>query len=130
VGRHHPLGFIEEQRLSQSLTAAVDLIQPWGELDVGISGSHYLHDLDRWRIELDGRFEVRLFQGFFVNLGLNYQWIRDQLHIPAEDLTEEEILLELQQLATNSRYQTLLRNQLPLRVDLLGGVESALRRGG
>ena len=124
------LEFIEEQRLSQSLTAAVDLIQPWGELDVGISGSHYLHDLDRWRLELDGRFEVRLFQGFFVNLGLNYQWIRDQLHIPAEDLTEEEILLELQQLATDSRYQTLLRNQLPLRVDLLGGGESALRRGG
>ena len=73
---------------------------------------------------------MRLFQGFFVNLGLNYQWIRDQLHIPAEDLTEEEILLELQQLATDSRYQTLLRNQLPLRVDLLGGGGSALLRGG
>jgi hypothetical protein len=99
-------GFTAESRLSQSLTGAIEMVQPWGEVDLSVSGSQYLHDFDRWRLEFDGDFEVRVFQGFFVNFGGNYQWIRDQLHIPAGDLSDEEILLELQQLATDSRYQT------------------------
>ena len=94
-----------------------------GSLDVGITGSHYFHKLDPvespvggeaserripWRIDLGGRMEVRLFRGFFVNFGGNYQWIRDQLHIPLEDIDDEDILLELQQLATDFSYQTSL----------------------
>ena len=113
VGGHHfgwtdttLYGKIAESRLSESLTAAVEFVQPWGEVDMSMTGSHYLHDRRRWRFEVRGRLEVRLFQGFSVNLGGNYQWIRDQLHLPAAQLTDDEILLELQQLATNFSYGT------------------------
>ena len=41
-----------------------------------------------------------------ARLGGNYHWIRDQLHLPASQLTDDEKLLELQQLATNFSYGT------------------------
>jgi hypothetical protein len=128
VGAHHfswtdttIYGHTRENRLNHSLNASLDLVQPWGEVDVGVTGSHYFHRLNPveapdggqasgrripWRIDLGGRLEVRLFRGFFVNFGGNYQWIRDQLHIPKEDLDDEDILLELQQLATDFSYET------------------------
>jgi hypothetical protein len=114
-------GETRETRFNQSLDASVNLVQPWGEARVGITGSHYFHRLNPveaptgeqasarripWRVEIGGRLEVRLFRGFFVNFGGNYQWIRDQLHIPKEELEDEDILLELQQLATDFSYET------------------------
>jgi hypothetical protein len=128
VGAHHLswaeptiYGETRENRWNQSLRASLDLVQPWGEIDVGITGSHYFHRLNAvldadgnetsgrripWRIDLGGDLEVRVFRGFFVNFGGSYQWIRDQLHIPKEDLDDEDILLELQQLATDFSYET------------------------
>lgn len=114
-------GFENENRFNQSLNTSLDLVQPWGEVDIGVTGSHYFHKLDPvespiggetserripWRIDLGGRMEIRVFRGFFVNFGGNYQWIRDQLHIPKEDIDDEDILLELQQLATDFSYET------------------------
>ena len=99
-------GELEETRLNQALTLALDLNQPWGQADVGLTGSHYLHDAARWRVELGGSVEVRLFRGFSFNVGGSYQWIRDQLHVPATELTNEEILLQQQQLATDFSYFT------------------------
>ena len=99
-------GRISETRVNESLTGSIDFVQPWGQANVNLTGSHYFYDLKRWRMELGGRLNVRLFQGFSLNVGGNYQWIRDQLHIPAASLSEEDVLLELQQLATDFSYNT------------------------
>lgn len=99
-------GHIEETRFNQSLTASLDLVQPWGQVDVALTGAHFFHDLERWNLDLWTRLEVRLFQGFSLNVGGSYEWIRDQLHIPAAGLSDEDVLLELQQLETDFSYET------------------------
>lgn len=97
---------IEETRFNESLTASLDLVQPWGGVDVSLTGAHYFHDLERWNLDLFTRVEVRLFQGFSFNVGGSYRWIRDQLHIPKAGLSDEDVLLELQELETDFDYRT------------------------
>jgi hypothetical protein len=93
-----------ENRLDQSLELSADFQQRWGSSNVSLSGSHYLHDLSRYNLSVDGGIDVRLFKGFSLNLEGDYSRVRDQLYIPKGDADDEEILLELQQLQTNYRY--------------------------
>lgn len=96
----------EETRGQQSLTAALDLVQPWGRWSTSVTGQQYLHDLSKYSVTIFGSFNVRLFKGFSVRMSGNYSWIRDQLFLPAEGATSEQILLFQRQLETNFRYFT------------------------
>jgi hypothetical protein len=152
VGTHHfrwtdttIYGETRETRFNHSLNAQLELVQPWGEVDVGVTGSHYFHRLDPievptgeqssgrripWRVDIGGQLEVRLFRGFSVEIGGNYQWIRDQLHIPKEDLDDEDILLELQQLATDFSYETRFGISYRFGSIFSGAVNPRFRGGG
>lgn len=99
-------GHTEETRLRHGLTAALDLVQPWGRWDTSITGQQFLHDAGKYNFTVSGNVNIRLFRGFSVRIGGRYQWLRDQLYIPAEGATQEEILLFQQQLETNYTYFT------------------------
>jgi hypothetical protein len=99
-------GQTEETRVAASLTSALDLVQPWGRVSVTLDHARYLHDTSKYEVSLGGFFEVRLFKGFSVNMYGSYNWIRDQLYLPLEGATDEEILVQQRQLATNFRYYT------------------------
>ena len=81
-------------------------MQPWGRVSVTLDHARYLHDTSKYEVSLGGFFEVRLFKGFSVNMYGSYDWIRDQLYLPLEGATDEEILVQQRQLATNFRYYT------------------------
>lgn len=95
---------LSEQRMDQRLELSLDFQQPWGSARTSVSGSHYLHDLDRYRLNVNAGMDVRLFRGFSVNVNGGYSRVHDQIYIPAGDLDNEEILLRRQALATNYRY--------------------------
>lgn len=99
-------GHTEETRGQQSLTARLDLVQPWGRWSTSVTGQQYLHDLGKYSVTIFGSFNVRLFKGFSVRMSGNYSWIRDQIFLPAEGATSEQILLFQRQLETNFRYFT------------------------
>ncbi len=86
---------------SQSLQASARFQQPWGNFRAGITGSHFFNDLSINRAELFANINLRLFQGFSLNVQTNLHLINDLLSIPAGDLSLEEILLEQSQQATN-----------------------------
>lgn len=94
----------EEVRLQHSLSANLSLRQPWGQTDVSLSGSQYFHDLDFYNVRLFGSTNVRLFRGFSFRVTGSYSWIRDQLYLPAGDLSDEDILTRRQALATGYNY--------------------------
>ena len=96
----------EETRVAGSLTASLDLVQPWGRVSLTADHSRYLHDSSKWQATLGGFFEVRVFKGFSVNMYGNYGWVRDQLYLPASDYSEAEILLRQRALATSFNYFT------------------------
>ena len=95
-----------ETRLNHQLSAGLNLVQPWGQSFVSLSGLQYLHDTDFYRVDLFGSLNIRLFRGFSLRVSGNYSWVADQLYLPAGDLSDEDILLQIQARETNRRYFT------------------------
>lgn len=93
-----------ESLLGQSLTAALEFKQPWGALSADLTGSHYFHDLSKYRVELSAEVSIRLFKGFNVNFEGSGSRVHDQLNLAKGGATLEEVLLQRKQLATGYSY--------------------------
>ena len=83
------------------LNAGYAVIQPWGEIDVGINASQYLHDLSRHSVQFNGGVDVRIAQGLSLEIGGSLELIHDQLNLPRGDADLEEVLLRRRQLETD-----------------------------
>ena len=76
----------------------LDRREPWGSVDLTLEFSQYLHDLSKYRLELDGEASFRITRGLSFNLEGGISRIRDQLSLPRRDATQEEVLLRLREL--------------------------------
>ena len=72
---------------------------------VRASYSSYLHDSGKYSTSVFGDLSFRVVRGLSVNLSASTSLVRDQLYLAREDQTDEEILTEQRQLATDSRYR-------------------------
>jgi hypothetical protein len=98
-------GQMDETRPIHTLDVGYATRQPWGGIDVGASASQYLHDTSRYNANLGGGVsDIRLFKGFSFNLYGNYARVKDQLALPAGNLTPEQILLRQRELDTTYRF--------------------------
>jgi hypothetical protein len=96
----------KESLYNHQLKGVVNIKQPWGNIETGLVGSHYLHDLNRRRIEFYGQTSVRLFEGFALVFQAEYDVISDQLALPKGEATLEEVLLKQRELATNFSFSS------------------------
>ena len=94
----------EETAFSHALAANWDMQEPWGNLDLQFDASQYIPDGYKYRLSVEGDAEIRLFKGFSLNLYGSASRIRNQIYLPAEGATDEEILLRLRQIATGYDY--------------------------
>ena len=97
-------GKTRETLLKESLEATLDLREKWGTISVSAEGSHYFHDLGKYRVDTFGIVNLRLYKGFSVFVLGGYSWIHDQLSLLGREPTFEEILLRLRELPMNSNY--------------------------
>lgn len=95
---------IREGHPLHSLAANLIQNQPWGSVDLRLEGGQYLDMTNKNYAEVGGDLSVRLFKGFNVNFGGQYEAIRNQIYLPAAGATPEEILTQQRQLATNYQY--------------------------
>lgn len=94
---------IHEDLFRQSLSLETRFRQPWGDISSSLSASNYMHDFSKNRVELDSYVSVRLFKGFALRVSTEMDVIRDQISLPAEGASLEDILLQQRQIATNFR---------------------------
>jgi len=94
----------EEMLYDHTLLVNLDVVQPWGELEGGIDLLQYLNHTDQWSARLNGRIEFRIVRGLSFNVRGSWAAVRDQRYLPAEEQTDEEILLRQGALATQSVY--------------------------
>ena len=94
-------GHIAELLPHHVVEAEYELIQPWGSLDFGVEASQYLKDLDKYRLEFYGGVSVRLSRGLSLQFWSELDLVHDQLNLPREGATLEELLLRRRQLATS-----------------------------
>ena len=94
----------DETRYKQSLTFAVSQRQTWGDVRLNVQGSHFLHDFDRNNLNVGGFVSFRITRGLDVRFGGNYTLVADQLYLPFDDLTDDELLTGVRRAATDKRY--------------------------
>lgn len=94
-------GQIQENLWLQELQIAYQVQEKWGSINVSLEGSNYFHDFSKNRVELSGYISVRILKGLSVRVRGGIARINDQLSLAKAELTEADILLQLQELETN-----------------------------
>ena len=98
-------GKLEQTLPDQEVQVTFDVEQPWGDSRVRATVHNYLNDVGKYSAAVFGNLSFRIVRGLSVNLNASTSLVRDQLYLAKEDLTDEEILIERRQLATDSRYR-------------------------
>ena len=94
----------EQTLFNQSLTAALEIREPWGSASTSLEGSHYLHDFNKYRIVLRGSVSFRVIKGLSLSVRGRYERIHDQLSLPKGDASLDEVLLRRRELATDYNF--------------------------
>ncbi len=76
----------------------------WGSVDAAISTNQYFHDPSLYNVELDAGINIRIVKGLNVRLSGNVALIRDQVALKKFGASDEEVLLQQRELATNYSY--------------------------
>ncbi len=88
----------------ENLTTTIEIKERWGSVSSTIEGSHYFHDFSKNKLSIFGNLNLRVIEGLSLDLSGNVSLIHDQLALPVGDVTEEEVLLNRQQLSTQYNY--------------------------
>ncbi len=84
----------------ESLGLNMEMVQPWGRIEMSLEGRHYFHDFSKNRITLETDFSVRLTKQISVYCELESEVIHDQMYLPKGDASLEDLLLKRRKLAT------------------------------
>lgn len=90
----------------ESLRSELRLTQPWGSFRANLEGSHYFHDLEKYRVQLGSNLAFRLTRGLSLELGASAESIHDQLYLRKGNASLEEILLQRRRLATTYEFES------------------------
>jgi hypothetical protein len=97
-------GKLEEVRGSHNVDTTVSLRQRWGTIGSTVSVASFIPDVAKNHVSLFGNVSLNLFRGLSLNLNTNIESLRDQITLPREEATSEEVLVNQRQLATSYRY--------------------------
>jgi hypothetical protein len=78
--------------------------QPWGQVNLNAEHRNFINDGSKRNTEVSGNVNVRIFRGLNLNMGANYNWIRDQIYLPREEGTQVDVLLRRRALQTGFEY--------------------------
>ena len=95
---------IDETVFQQSLTFSIDQRQAWGDLRLNVTGAAYVHDFDRNNLSLGGNVSFRITRGLDLNLGGSYTLVADQLYLPFQELSDDELLAGSRSAGTDKRH--------------------------
>ena len=93
-----------EVNARQVYGAAAVFAQPWGSTNVGLKASHILTRPDKYQLGLNGQIDLRIVRGLNLNVFGNASLIRDQINLPREGATDEDVLTAQRELATGYQY--------------------------
>lgn len=97
---------ISETILRQRLDIEFSQTQKWGELEVDAGFSQFLHNPSLYSAFLNPNLDWQVMKGLSIDFGGVISFVGDRINIPKEELTNEEILLQIRQLDTSFRYFT------------------------
>ncbi len=90
-----------ENLFKQELQMAYQIQERWGSINLSVSGSNYLHDFSKNRLQMNAHIRLRIIKGLSLSVNGGIAYINDQLNLIKGDLTDAERLLRLKEQATN-----------------------------
>ncbi|MFH5831730.1 hypothetical protein [Halalkalibaculum sp. DA384] len=94
----------EELLIQNRFSANMEFTQPWGEIEGDLELYAYMRDWSKNRAVFDLEFDFQITRGLSMNLSGRYSLVNDQLSIPAEEISDEEQLLNLKEPPTSFYY--------------------------
>jgi len=94
---------LSETRIDHRLRMEYRTRQPWGGASMTGTADVFAHDLNQYRLGIDGSFSIRIAKGLGLEIRGAYSKVRNQITLPKGDATDEEVFLDLRQRATNYR---------------------------
>lgn len=94
----------KESLWEHNLSLGGRMNQKWGNLYAQASVDQFLNDTQLYSLDFGVGVSIRLFKGFNFNVDGNYEIIRNQINLPAGDVSLEELLLQQQQLQSGYNY--------------------------
>jgi hypothetical protein len=92
-----------ENLFEQHLQFAYRIQDKWGSANISLETSVFMHDLSKNLIELDGYVRIRVIKGLSLQISGSVGRIHNQIGLAKGTLDPAEILLRLQELATDYR---------------------------
>jgi len=98
-----PTIFLKDREgiFDHSLDIQIRFRQPWGNIFSRLRASTFLNDFSKNRVQLTGRFSIRIFKGLAIRFSGDFEIIRDLINLPAGDASLEDVLLQQRQIATD-----------------------------
>jgi hypothetical protein len=97
-------GKLEERRATHAFNTNVSMRQRWGTIGGAVEVATFIPDVKKNHVGMFGNVSLNLVKGLSLNMQTSMDWIRDQITLPAEAATSEEVLVNQRQLATSYRY--------------------------
>ncbi len=93
-----------EQLWEHSLSLGGSINQKWGNIFAEAAFDQFLHDTTLFELSFFIGTSVRLFKGFSFNVNGSYEITRNQINLPAGDVSLEDLLLQQQQIQSGYNY--------------------------
>lgn len=97
-------GQLAETRPEHSLQVSANFRQPWGEWVLSLEGSHYLDDISQHRVDAFTNLEIRLFQGFNLDIRGSVARIKDQIYLSVREIDVEDRITGRAEIGTDFEY--------------------------
>ncbi|GMR12681.1 MAG: hypothetical protein BMS9Abin29_0873 [Gemmatimonadota bacterium] len=99
-------GKLEETLYEQSLTAGLEMTQPWGSANMSLSGTTFVDDFGTNALSVFGSVDFRIVRGLNLSVFGSASRVRNQVFLASKGATDTDILLRRQALETSFRYST------------------------
>ena len=80
--------------------------EKWGNINIGLNGSQYLHNTRLYSVRAFGRLNLRIVKGFNFNVSGNFGITQDQISLSKTGLSDEQILTGQGQRATSYTFHS------------------------
>lgn len=97
---------MKEGLWSHSISASYEVVQKWGNINLSVGYSNYLHDWSKNNLSVTGYLELRIAKGLSITFVGSASAIHDQITLIKGDIPVDQILLQRKQLATQYSYFT------------------------
>jgi len=95
----------KETLYGHGLEAKLSINQKWGQIYIGSQYHNYLHDWKYYNLEFNSELDIRITGGLSFNIYTSAQLTRDQLELPKEGATPQEVLTRRRQLASGYNFR-------------------------